>query len=110
MEEIVDNKKIADGKIPDAVMGARQLSSGRIPVDTVRRILMQKMRSLELNSSVLEEYIKELSQQQGDIVPRLDREMPRMSTLLEKGKMEIRDIVKWEEITVLLVTSVLCLL
>ncbi|OWM85207.1 hypothetical protein CDL15_Pgr027994 [Punica granatum] len=102
--ESVDNKKTVNGKIPDPVMGVRQQSNARIPADTVLKILMQKVRSLELNLSVLEEYIKELNEREGEVLPELDREISRMSVLLEKEETEIRDIMKWKEITVLLAT------
>ncbi|XP_031390833.1 SUN domain-containing protein 5-like isoform X2 [Punica granatum] len=98
--ESVDNKKTVNGKIPDPVMGVRQQSNARIPADTVLKILMQKVRSLELNLSVLEEYIKELNEREGEVLPELDREISRMSVLLEKEETEIRDIMKWKEITV----------
>lgn len=105
--ESVDNNKVVDGKIPNPVMGVRQQPNGRIPVDAVLKILMQKVRSLELNLSVLEEYIKELNHQQREILPELGSEMSRMSALLEKRNKEIRDIMKWKEITVLFATSVI---
>ncbi|PKI51744.1 hypothetical protein CRG98_027907 [Punica granatum] len=59
----------------------------------------EKVRSLELNLSVLEEYIKELNEREGEVLPELDREISRMSVLLEKEETEIRDIMKWKEIT-----------
>ncbi|KAA8528221.1 hypothetical protein F0562_035528 [Nyssa sinensis] len=84
--------------IPDPVMEIRQLPNGRIPGDSVLKILMQKVRSLELNLSVLEEYIKELNRRQGDVLPELDKELSKISLLLQKSKTEIKDLLEWKEI------------
>lgn len=87
--------------IPDPVIELRQQPSGRIPGDTVLKILMQKVRSLELNLSVLEEYIKELNRRQGDVLPELDKELSRILSLLEKSRGEIKDLLGWKESMVL---------
>uniref|UniRef100_F6HU31 SUN domain-containing protein n=1 Tax=Vitis vinifera TaxID=29760 RepID=F6HU31_VITVI len=86
-------------KIPDPVVEVRQMPTGRIPGDTVLKILMQKVRSLELNLSVLEEYIKELNRREGNVLPELDKELSRISLLLEKSRAEIKDLLEWKEIT-----------
>ncbi|MCD7450884.1 hypothetical protein HAX54_008944 [Datura stramonium] len=59
----------------------------------------KKVRALELNLSVLEQYIKELSKRQADILPELDNEISQVSDLLEKSKLEIKDLLKWKENT-----------
>jgi hypothetical protein len=87
--------------IPDPVVEVRQQPSGRIPGDTVLKILMQKVRSLELNLSVLEEYVKELNRRQGDVLPELDKELVRILSLLEKSRGEIKDLLGWKESMVL---------
>ncbi|CAL9030435.1 unnamed protein product [Prunus brigantina] len=84
-------------KIPEPVMKVRQQPNGRIPGDSVLKILMQKVRSLELNLSVLEEYIKELNRRQGDILPEVGKELLRLSLLLDKTKTEIKDLMQWKE-------------
>ncbi|XP_062074594.1 SUN domain-containing protein 5 [Humulus lupulus] len=84
---------------PDPVMEVRQQPNGRVPSDSVLKILMQKVRSLELNLSVLENYIKEMNQRQNDVMPGLDKEISRISLLLEKSKREIKDLLGWKEIT-----------
>ena len=88
-------------KVPDPVMEVRQQPNGRIPGDTVLKILMQKVRSLELNLSVLENYVKEMNRRQKDLLPGLDKELARISLLLEISKREIKDLLGWKEITVL---------
>ncbi|XP_044485188.1 SUN domain-containing protein 5 isoform X2 [Mangifera indica] len=84
-------------KIPDPGNEVRQHPNGRIPGDTVLRILMQKVKSLEQNLLVLEEYIKELNRRQQDVLPELDKELVRMSQVLEKSKVELQDIINWKE-------------
>ncbi|XP_062026254.1 SUN domain-containing protein 5 [Rosa rugosa] len=88
---------VTTNKIPDPVMTVRQQPNGRIPGDSVLKILMQKVRSLELNLSVLEEFIKELNRRQGDVLPELGKEILRISLLLEQSKMEIKDLMQWKE-------------
>jgi DNA-directed RNA polymerase alpha subunit len=63
---------------------------------------MQKVKSLELSLTMLEEYIKEMNQRKGDILPKLDQELFRISLLVEKSRTEIRDLMEWKENTVLL--------
>ncbi|KAJ0106240.1 hypothetical protein Patl1_17504 [Pistacia atlantica] len=84
-------------KIPDPGNEVRQQPIGRIPGDTILRILMQKVKSLEQNLSVLEEYIKELNRRQQDVLPELDKELVRISLVLEKSKVELQDIINWKE-------------
>jgi hypothetical protein len=88
--------------IANPVTGVRQLLISRKPGDTVLKILMQKVKSLELSLTMLEEYIKEMNQRKGDILPKLDQELFRISLLVEKSRTEIRDLMEWKENTVLL--------
>ncbi|XP_022970012.1 SUN domain-containing protein 5 [Cucurbita maxima] len=86
-------------KFPDPVIEARQQLNGRIPSDTVLKILMQKVRSLETNLSVLEDYTKEMNRRQGKLLPDLEKEMDRISLLLENTKLVIKDLMLWKETT-----------
>lgn len=90
--------QVTVSSIPDPIVKVRQQSNGRIHGDAVLKILMQKVRSLELNLSVLEEYIKELNKRQADVLPELDKEFLRYSTLLEKSRAEIKELLEWKEI------------
>lgn len=83
--------------IPDPMVKVRQQLNGRIHGDAVLKILMQKVKSLELNLSVLEEYIKELNKRQADVLPELDKELLRYATLLEKSRAELKDLLEWKE-------------
>ncbi|GAB2296505.1 hypothetical protein Dimus_030619 [Dionaea muscipula] len=88
---------LATGKVPDPVIEVRQKPNSRIPGDSVLKILMQKVRSIELNLSTLEEYLRELHRKQGDVIPELDKEISRISTLVDKGREEIKEVLAWKE-------------
>ncbi|CAN0840936.1 SUN domain-containing protein 5 [Linum grandiflorum] len=85
-------------EIPDPVSEVRQMpKSNRIPSDTVLKILMQKVRSLEVNLSLLEEYIKQLNHKQGDVLLEFDKELARISSIMEVSKTELGDLTKWKQ-------------
>ncbi|XP_061374145.1 SUN domain-containing protein 5 [Gastrolobium bilobum] len=81
--------------IPDPVIELRQQLNGRITGDTVLKILMQKVRSVEVNLSALEGYIKELNKRQGVTIPDLEKELSRLSEILGQSKSEINDLWQW---------------
>ncbi|XVE58084.1 hypothetical protein DITRI_Ditri04bG0142100 [Diplodiscus trichospermus] len=99
LNETVTKTPVTTSRIPDPLTEIKQLPVGRIPGDTVLKILVQKVRSLDLNLSVLEEYIKELNRREGDVLPEIDKELSRISLLLEKSKTEIKDLMEWKEMT-----------
>ncbi|KAK6947930.1 SUN domain [Dillenia turbinata] len=88
---------VSISNFPDPVNEVRQQPTARIPSDTVLKILMQKVRSLELNLSVLEEYIKELNRREGEVMPMLKEELLKLSLLLEKSKAEMQSLLEWKE-------------
>ncbi|OMP02923.1 hypothetical protein COLO4_10723 [Corchorus olitorius] len=100
LDETVTKNPVTTSRIPDPLTDIKQLPVGRIPGDTVLKILMQKVRSLDLNLSVLEEYIKELNRRQGDVLPEISNELSRISQALENSKTELKEITEWKEITV----------
>ncbi|CAI9094340.1 OLC1v1030065C2 [Oldenlandia corymbosa var. corymbosa] len=69
----------------------------RVHADTALKVLLQRVRSLELNLSVLEDYIKELTKRQGNILPELEKEMLKISQLLESSKLEIKNVLEWKK-------------
>lgn len=81
---------------PDPILNVRQQPNGRVHADAAVKILLQRVRSLELNLSVLEEYIKELNRQQGNILPDLEKEVVKISLLLESSKLEIKYLLEWK--------------
>lgn len=78
----------------------RQQVSGRMPSDAVLKILMQKLSSLELSLSVLEEYTRELDRRYGGALPDLQKEISHKAMLLEKIESEIKDIMGSKKVLV----------
>ncbi|KAE8690211.1 F-box protein SKIP8 [Hibiscus syriacus] len=97
LSETALRSPVSTQRIPDPLTEIKQLHVGRIPSDTVLKILMQKVRSLDLNLSVLEDYIKELNRREADVIPEINSELSRISLLLEKSKTEIKDLMRWKE-------------
>ncbi|CAJ1927160.1 unnamed protein product [Sphenostylis stenocarpa] len=81
--------------IPDPVLELRQQLNGRVAGDTVLKILMKKVRSVEVNLSALEDYLKELNRRQGSKIPDLEKELSKLSESLEQSKSEIKDLWQW---------------
>jgi phage-related protein len=63
----------------------------------VLKILMQKMRSLELSLSTLEEYTRELNQRYGAKLPDLQNGLSQTAMALEKMKADVHDLVDWKD-------------
>ncbi|EPS61258.1 hypothetical protein M569_13540, partial [Genlisea aurea] len=90
--------KAVPAKTPaDPLPKSKQHSNNRLHADAALKVLLQKVRSLELNLAMLEEYIKELNKRGGDFLPELDKELSKFSSLLEKGKSEMRNLLDWKE-------------
>lgn len=75
----------------------QQQPNGRIHADAVLKILLQRVRSLELHLSVLEEYIKVINKKQGDILPAVEKEMLKFALLLENSKSDIQNLLEWKQ-------------
>ncbi|XP_024005496.1 SUN domain-containing protein 5 [Eutrema salsugineum] len=57
----------------------------------ILKLLMQKVKLIEMNLSVLEDSVKEINEKQ----PEVSLEMKRTLMLVEKSKAEIREITEW---------------
>jgi len=79
----------------DPVLELRQQLNGRVAGDTVLKILMKKVRSVEVNLSALEDYLKELNRRQGAKIPDLEKQLSRLSESLGQSKSQIRDLWHW---------------
>lgn len=93
-------KPVPLSSIPDSLLKPRQHSNNRLHADAALKVVLQKVRVLEMNLSVLEEYIKELNKRRGDYLPMLDKELSKFSVLLEKTKLELKNLLEWKEIMV----------
>jgi hypothetical protein len=83
--------------VPDSVEEIRH-QYGRMPGDTVLKILMQKVRSLDVNLSVLERYLEELNSRYGDIFKEFDKDVGEKDKILEKIRADVKNIFGSQEI------------
>ncbi|XP_068666809.1 SUN domain-containing protein 5 [Aristolochia californica] len=90
--------EVAANSVPDPVKEARQQTNGRVPSDTVLKILMQKVRQLEISLSVLEEYIKEANKRHNSAIPDIEKELSQSALVLELTKKEVKDLLDWKEV------------
>ncbi|KAG2322388.1 hypothetical protein Bca52824_015601 [Brassica carinata] len=69
----------------------------RMPGDTVLKILMQKIRSLDLNLSVLESYLEELSSRYREIFKEMDLEAIKSDKEVVKMRLELDGMKESQE-------------
>uniref|UniRef100_A0A1J3E077 Uncharacterized protein slp1 n=1 Tax=Noccaea caerulescens TaxID=107243 RepID=A0A1J3E077_NOCCA len=69
----------------------------RMPGDTVLKILMQKIRSLDLSLSVLESYLEELSSRYGKIFKEMDLEASKREKEAVEMRLEVEGMKEREE-------------
>jgi hypothetical protein len=55
-----------------------------MPGDSVLKILMQKVRSLDLSLSILERYLEEVNSKYGNIFKEIDKDLGEKDVLFEK--------------------------
>lgn len=84
----------------DASLEARPTQVGRMPGDTVLKILMQKVRLLGLNVPVLERYLEELNGRYNQIFKDIDNEFAEKDSVLEQVRLEVKDIRKSKDLLV----------
>ncbi|OIT20074.1 PREDICTED: SUN domain-containing ossification factor-like [Nicotiana attenuata] len=77
--------------VPDQVEEVRHQQVNRMPGDSLK-ILMKKVRSLDINLSVLERYLEELNSRYGKIFKDFDSEMGEKDALLQNIRSEIRGL------------------
>lgn len=88
------NQEILKSNVPDPVEEVRHQQAGRMPGDTVIKILMQKVRALDINLSVLERYLEELTSRYGNIFKEIDKDIGDKDILLEKIRADIRNLLE----------------
>jgi hypothetical protein len=76
----------------DQIIETRTLQAGRIPGDTVLKVLMQKVQSLDVSFSVLERYLEEVNSRYGQIFKDFDADIDSKDALLEKIKLELKEL------------------
>jgi hypothetical protein len=55
-----------------------------MPGDSVFKILMQKVRSLDLSLSILERYLEEVNSKYDNIFKKIDKDLGEKDVLFEK--------------------------
>ncbi|CAM0881626.1 unnamed protein product [Alopecurus aequalis] len=88
---------VADAKPAQQAKEPVKQSTGRIHGDAVLKILMQKMRSLEVGLSTLEEYTRVVNQRYGAKLPDLQNGMSQTAKALEKMKADVKELVEWKD-------------
>ncbi|CAH9093866.1 unnamed protein product [Cuscuta epithymum] len=80
--------------VPDPVEENRHPQLNRMPGDSVLKILMKKIQSLDINLSVLERYLEELNSRYGKTVAIFDKDLLQKEALLEKIISDIKSFSK----------------
>ncbi|KAK7283823.1 hypothetical protein RIF29_13570 [Crotalaria pallida] len=86
-----ENHETVNNKVPDPVEENRQ-QVGRMPGDTVLKILMQKVRSLDLDLSVLERYMEDLNSRYVNIFKKYRKDIEEKDIFLQKIREDIRNL------------------
>lgn len=98
-ENIDVKRAVTKSNVPEPIEEVRH-QVGRMAADTVLKILMQKVHSLDLNLSVLERYLEELNSRYGSIFKEFDEDMGEKDKLLEKIRSDIKNLLDNQEIVV----------
>ncbi|TQD89737.1 hypothetical protein C1H46_024731 [Malus baccata] len=92
------NNDMLNSEVPDAVKEVHHQQVNRMPGDTVLKILMQKVRSLDFSLSVLERYLEESTSKYGSIFGEFDKDLGEKDTDLQKIREDIRNLVQSQEV------------
>jgi hypothetical protein len=92
--EVEDDKTNGDSKngAQDQNSEIRTVQAGRIPGDTVLKVLLQKVQSLDVSFSVMERYLEELNSRYMQIFKDFDADIDNKDALLEKIKLELKHL------------------
>lgn len=93
------NEETVNTNVHDPTEETRQ-QIGRMPGDTVLKILMQKVRQLDLNLSVLEQYLEDLNSRYVKIFKEYNKEIGENDIVLQKIKQDIRSFLDRQHIIV----------
>uniref|UniRef100_A0A6N2MKT2 Uncharacterized protein n=1 Tax=Salix viminalis TaxID=40686 RepID=A0A6N2MKT2_SALVM len=69
-----------------------------MPGDSVLKILMQKVRSLDLSLSILERYLEEVNSKYGNIFKEIDKDLGEKDVLLEKIRSDVKSLDSSQEV------------
>ncbi|CAL5201084.1 unnamed protein product [Lathyrus oleraceus] len=91
------NGETVNRKTPDPIEETRHQQVGRMPGDTVLKILMQKVRYLDVNLSVLEQYLEDLNSRYVKILKEYSKEVSETDIVLQMIKEDIRRFLARQE-------------
>jgi len=89
----------ANIKVPDPVEEIRQ-QVGRMPGDTVLKILMQKVRTLDVNLFVLERYMEDLNSRYVNIFKEYSKDTGEKDIVIQKIKEDIKNLIDHQDVIV----------
>ncbi|KAM1042503.1 hypothetical protein PS2_033677 [Malus domestica] len=92
------NNNTMNSEVRDPVKEVRHQQVNRMPGDTVLKILMQKVRSLDFSLSVLERYLEESTSKYGSIFGEFDKDLGEKDIDLKKIREDIRNLVLSQEV------------
>ncbi|KAK7327309.1 hypothetical protein VNO80_31550 [Phaseolus coccineus] len=90
------NHEKVNSNTPDPVEETRQ-QVGRMPGDTVLKILMQKVRTLDLNLFVLEHYMDDLNSRYVNIFKEYSKDMGGKDIHIQNIKENIRNLIDQQD-------------
>lgn len=90
LEEFEGTRVVTTIDVPDPLAEVRQQQAGRLPGDSVIKILMQKVRLLDINLSLLERYLDELNSKYGYIFQEIDSEIGERDVIVEKIRRDVK--------------------
>ncbi|CAJ1978199.1 unnamed protein product [Sphenostylis stenocarpa] len=90
------NHERINSNSPDSVEETRQQVS-RMPGDTVLKILMQKVRTLDLNLFVLEQYMEDLNSRYVNIFKEYRKDIGGKDILIQNIKEDIRNLIDQQD-------------
>ncbi|XP_009115588.1 SUN domain-containing protein 3 isoform X2 [Brassica rapa] len=89
---------MASNKLTEPAEEVRRHQPGsRMPGDTVLKILMQKLRSLDVNLSVLERYLEELNTRYGNIFKEMDHETDVREKTIAALRLDVEGVKERQE-------------
>ncbi|XP_019155563.1 PREDICTED: uncharacterized protein slp1-like [Ipomoea nil] len=90
-------KPVTTVAVSDPPGEIRSLHVNRMPGDSVYKILMKKIKSLDINLSFLERYLEELNSRYGKAFKEIDKDLEEGNFLMDKFLLEMRGLLESKE-------------
>lgn len=107
LNEPMGKRAITTIEVPDPLAEVLQQQAGRSPGDSVIKILMQKVRLLDVNLSLLERYLDELNSKYGYIFQEIDSEVGERDVIMEEVKRDLRSFHESSEALVRIIIIII---